>query len=219
MKTKLLFFSFFSSLPLFISAQNKLDSVAQKFKYQPNFMIGVDVVNAAVSAFSDRKLFQVFISTNYKNKLHLTADAGYEKNIFVKNGYDAEATGPFAKLGAFYMLATDKENKTNGFYGGGKLAASSYSQEYFAVPVRGFGGSETSVAFPKSNQSSYWLEGNIGGRVQLFQSDFYIDVNLQPKYLLYTTKQEDIEPLIIPGFGKSSSKFNFGFSWNIAYKF
>jgi len=25
--------------------------------------------------------------------------------------------------------------------------------------------------------------------------------------------------MIVPGFGKSSAKFNMGFSWNIAYKF
>lgn len=182
-------------------------------------MVGFDVLNAGIGAFSERKLFQGFVSSRIKKNLHAVLDAGFEKNIYRKNGYDASVNGPFLKIGAFYMLANDKENPFNGFYAGGKLAGSFYNQEYKAIPVRGYGGSDFSVAFPVSSQSSYWLEGTIGGRVQLFDSSFYIDVNIQPKYLLFSTKQEDIKPMIVPGFGKSSSKFNLGFSWNIGYYF
>lgn len=219
MKQKLLYILFFSGLSLFGFSQKKTDSSAVKFHYKPNFMVGFDVVNAGVSAFSNRKLFQGFVSTKYKKRLYLIAEGGFEKNIYQKNGYDVKVSGPFAKIGAFYMLAADRENAENGFYAGGKLAGSFYTQHYFSVPVRGFQGGDISVAFPSSSQSSYWLEGNIGGRVQLFKSQFFIDVNLQPKYLVYTTKQEDIVPLIVPGFGKSSTKFNVGFAWNLAYKF
>lgn len=182
-------------------------------------MVGVDVGNSVASFFSDRKLYQGFISTNYNGKLHFVADLGVEKNIYDKNGYDSSVNGPFLKLGAIYMLSTDRENIENGFYAGGKVAASFYNQEYKAVPVRGFGGSDTSVSFPSSIQSSYWMEAAVGGRVQLFNSQFFIDVNIQPKYLLYSTKQDNIQPMIVPGFGKSSGKFNMGFAWNIAYKF
>ena len=202
-----------------VSGQKKTDTIKIKEKYKPNLMVGFDVVNAGVSAFADRKLFQGFISTEYRKKFHLIAEAGYEKNIYLKNGYNAKVNGPFVKVGAFYMLAVDNENQENGFYAGGKLAGTYYNQEYFAVPVRGFQGGDVSVGFPASTQSSYWLEGAIGGRVQLFASKFYIDVNIQPKYLVYSTKQDEIVPLIVPGFGKSGAKFNFGFAWNLAYKF
>ena len=200
-------------------AQKEQDSLKTKWKYEPNFMVGFDVLNAGIGVFSDRKLFQGFVSSRISKNVHAVADVGFEKNIYQKNGYDATVDGPFLKLGAFYMLANDKENPLNGFYAGGKLAGSFYNQEYKAVPVRGYGGSETSVAFPSSNQSSYWIEGTVGGRVQLFESPFYIDVNIQPKYLVFSTKQEDIKPMIVPGFGKSSGKFNIGFAWNIAYYF
>ncbi len=69
------------------------------------------------------------------------------------------------------------------------------------------------------NQSAYWLEGFAGARVQLFKSNLYVDVNAQPRFLLYSTKQEEMKPMIVPGFGKSSTKFNVGFSWNLAYQF
>lgn len=182
-------------------------------------MVGFDVLNAGIGVFSDRKLFQGFVSSRISKNIHAVADVGFEKNVYQKNGYDASVDGPFLKLGAFYMLANDQENPLNGFYAGGKLAGSFYNQEYKAVPVRGYGGSETSVAFPASSQSSYWIEATVGGRVQLFESPFYIDVTAQPRYLLFSTTQDDIKPMIVPGFGKSSAKFNVGFSWNINYYF
>ncbi len=219
MKPKLIFTFFFSFLFILSFSQKKEDSLKTKWNYEPNFMVGFDVLNAGIAAFSDRKLFQGFVSSRISKNIHAVAEGGFEKNIYQKNGYDATANGPFLKLGAFYMLANDKENEFNGFFAGGKLAGSFYSQEYFAVPVRGFGGSDTSVAFPASSQSSYWIEGLIGGRVQLFESPLYIEVNMQPKYLAYSTTQEDLKPMIVPGFGKSSGKFNMGFSWNVAYKF
>ena len=219
MKAKRIFFFFFSFLFMMSFAQQKQDSAKIKWKYEPNFLVGFDVLNAGIGVFSDRKLFQGFISSRITKNIHAVADAGFERNVYQKNGYGASVNGPFLKLGAFYMLANDAENPMNGFYGGAKLAGSFYSQEYKAVPVRGYGGSETSVAFPASSQSSYWLEGTVGGRVQLFDSAFFIDVNVQPKYLVFTTKQDDIKPMIVPGFGKSSGKFNIGFAWNIAYRF
>ncbi|MDH6251138.1 hypothetical protein M2347_000865 [Chryseobacterium sp. H1D6B] len=218
MKTKLIFTFFFSFIIILSSAQTK-ETKKAAVQYKPNFMVGFDVLNTGTSFFSDRKLYQGFISSKIKENVHAVIDAGFETNVYQKNGYDAKVNGPFIKLGVFYMLAKDAENEFNGFYGGGKVGGSFYKQEYMAVPVRGFGGSSSSVSFPSSTQSSYWLEGTIGGRVQLFESNFYIDVNLQPRYLMYTTKQEDITPMIIPGFGKSSSKFNMGFAWSIAYKF
>jgi hypothetical protein len=220
MKKKQIFTFFFSIIYVLSFAQdNEQEAKKEKWKYEPNFMVGVDVLNAGVSFFSDRKLYQGFISSKVKDNIHGIIEAGFESNVYQKNSYDAKVSGPFLKLGAFYMLAKDPENEFNGFYGGGKIGGSFYTQEYKAVPVRGYGGSSSSVAFPSSAQSSYWLEGTLGGRVQLFDSNFFIDVNLQPRYLMFTTKQDDIQPMIVPGFGKSSSKFNMGFAWNIAYKF
>lgn len=219
MKTRLIFTFFFSLLGILSFAQDTKEVKKEKWKYEPNFMVGLDALNIGASFFSDRKLYQGFVSSKLNDNVHAVIEAGFEKNIYQKNSYDAKASGPFLKLGAFYMLAKDPENEFNGFYAGGKVGGSFYNQEYMAVPVRGFGGSNSSEAFPSSSQSSYWMEAMIGGRVQLFDSNFYIDVNLQPKYMVYTTKQDDIKPMIVPGFGKSSSKFNMGFAWNIAYKF
>lgn len=222
MKAKSIFIFGFSIFSVAGFAQKndiakKQDSA--KYRYKPNFIIGVDVLNLGTGLFSDRKLFQGFISSRVSRRVHAVADLGYDKNIYQKNGYDAKADGLFVKVGGFYMLASDPENDMNGFYAGAKLAGSFYSQEYMAIPVKGLNSQGITVSFDPSTQSSYWVEGLLGARIQLFESPFFIDVNLQPRYLAYTTKQDEITPMIIPGFGRSSGSFSMGFSWNIAYRF
>lgn len=220
MKIKLISIFCFSLAISTFAQEKPKDSTKEKWKYDANFLVGFDVVNGGISAFSDRKLLQGFVSSRLTKKWHVIVDAGFDKNSYQKNGYDAKVSGGFLKLGSFYMLSQDIENLYNGFYAGGKLAGSYYKQNYFTIPVRATGGgADGSQSLPESQQSSYWIEAVIGGRVQLFDSNFFLDVNVQPKYLMYTTKQEDVFPMIVSGFGRSSGKFGFGFSWNIAYKF
>lgn len=219
MKIQRIFILFFSLCTLGVLAQAQQDSIKPKWQYQPNFLIGVDVLGGGVSAFSKQKKFQFFVASQIKGRYNGIVEGGFTKNVYDKNAYNATAEGYYAKLGAFYMMVTDTKNPKNGFYTGVKLAASIYAQEYQSVPTKGSNGQVFKTAFPKTNQSSYWAEATIGGRVQLFSSSFFIDVNAQPRYLVYTTKQDDIMPMIIPGFGKSSTKFNMGVAWSIAYYF
>jgi hypothetical protein len=222
MRITSIFICAFSLLSVSVFSQNTTDEKKQdsvKWKYTPNFTIGVDVLNLGTGLFSDRQMIQGFVSSRVSKKVHAVIDLGYDNNIYRKNGYDVTADGLFAKIGGFYMLSMDPENDLNGFYAGAKLAGSFYNQEYKAIPVKGINSEGVTVAFVPSTQSSYWIEAALGGRVQVFNSNFFIDVNVQPRYLAYTTKQEEIKPMIVPGFGKSSGSFNMGFSWNIAYKF
>lgn len=187
--------------------------------YEPNFSIGFDVLHLGFSFFTDQKMYQGFISSRLTQKLHAVADVGFEKNIYDKNGYDVKANGIFGKLGVLYMMMPDPENVENGFYIGGKLAASFYNQEMKAIPIRWIQGKDSFASFPKSSQSAYWIEATIGGRVEILGSRLFIDVQAQPKYLLYSTKQEDIKPMVIPGFGKDAGKFKIGYMWSLGFRF
>ncbi|WP_312422854.1 DUF6048 family protein [Epilithonimonas sp.] len=222
MKAKSIFISAFSLVSVFSFSQKKVEAKKQdsaKWKYTPNLIIGADVLNLGAGFFGDRKLHQGFISSRISRKIHAVVDLGYDKNIYQKNGYDAKADGLFLKAGGFYMLASDPENAFNGFYAGAKLAGSFYNQEYMAIPIKGQNSQGVTVSMDPSSQSSYWVEAVLGARIQVFESNFFIDVNAQPRYLAYTTKQDEITPMIVPGFGRSSGSFNMGFSWSIAYKF
>ncbi|MEC5394793.1 DUF6048 family protein [Bergeyella sp. RCAD1439] len=216
MKITSIFIFCFSLFSVFSWGQ---DSLRAARGYVPNVMVGVDVLNAGIGFFSDRKMVQGFVSSKIRKDIHAVVELGYDKNVYRKNGYDARINGWFLKAGGFYMLSRDSENDFNGFYAGPKIGASFYSQTYAQVPVRGRQSGDAYLSFDASSQSSYWLEAGIGGRVQLFESPFYIDVGVQPRYLLYTTKQSGMQPMVVPGFGKSSGRFAVGFAWNVAYRF
>lgn len=218
MKIRRIFFCFFSCLTSHLFAQS-VTSEEAKHSYEWNGMMGADVVHAGMALFSDTKRFQGFFTTEMKSKMYAVLDVGHEKNHYDKNGYNAQAKGLFMKLGAYYMLFQDNEQKRNGFYAGGKIAGSFYAQTYFMVPIKGYGAMGAHSSLPPSNQSTYWVEGLLGGRVKIFDSPFFIDVNIQPRYWIYTTKQAGLQPMIVPGFGKSSSRFAMGFSWNMGYYF
>ena len=81
MKPKLIFSFFFSFLFIFSFSQEKEDSLKAKWKYEPNFLVGFDVLNAGIGAFSDRKLFQGFVSSRISKNIHAVAEGGFEKNI------------------------------------------------------------------------------------------------------------------------------------------
>lgn len=220
MKILRIFFCFFSLWVGKVMGQRMEEGNPLKSSpYSFNGVVGVDVLNTGLSTFSERKLFQGFISTQIKEKIHAIADAGFEKNNFDKNGYQAYAQGFFFKLGTYYMLIQDVEDKLNGFYAGGKIAGSFYKQDYTVIPIRGYGGRVSNSSMPISSQSTYWVEAMVGGRIRIFDTPFFIDVNVQPRYRLYSTLQNGVHPLVIPGFGKGIGKFNMGFSWNVAYYF
>ena len=98
MKAKHIFSFFFSFLFIINFAQQKQDSVKAKWNYKPNFLVGFDVLNAGIGLFSHRKIFQGFVSSRIQKNLHAAANAGFEKNVYQKNGYDATVNGPFLKL-------------------------------------------------------------------------------------------------------------------------
>lgn len=226
MKTRPIFICFFSLLGLLGFGQNKPaenkpaeQKPKEKSQRFSRWMVEADVLNASLALFSDRKLFQGSVSTPFNSNIMLMADFGFEKNHYNKLGYVADASGPFVKAGAAYTLLQDGTHPDNRFYGGLKLAASFYHQTYTAVPVKGPQGLSAVFALPSSSQSSYWAEVIFGGRIELFSTNLFLDANVQPRYMFYSTRQEELRPMIVPGFGRSSGKFNLGFFWGVGYLF
>ena len=61
MNPRLIFSFFFSFVYIAAFAQTAQDSAKAKWKYEPNFMVGIDVLNAGIGVFSDRQRFQGFV--------------------------------------------------------------------------------------------------------------------------------------------------------------
>ncbi|MGU9937205.1 DUF6048 family protein [Empedobacter brevis] len=193
------------------------DSISKKKKH--DLFIGVDLFNPIVAAFKDKKGASVYASYQINTKWHAVVEAGFEKNKFDEIHWNVDVDGIFAKAGANWFITQDVENQSNGIYIGGRVAYSKYSQTVNSYPIRDLQSNEiiNKGSLPKANVSSYWIEAVIGGRVEIFKN-FYGELALHPAAYIGGKKDQGIEPLIVPGYGKYSGPFNMPVFWGIAYK-
>ena len=81
MRIESIFIFVFSLLPLSVFAQNQAEEKKQdsiKWKYTPNFTVGIDVLNLGTGFFGDRQLIQGFVSSRINKKVHAIVVVGYD---------------------------------------------------------------------------------------------------------------------------------------------
>lgn len=185
--------------------------------------IGIDLLNPVVSFFSDKKNFNGYISYKIKNRWVTFLGLGYEKNIYKKNDWDVEGKGIFGELGFNYILTNNYEKTGEGFYVGARLGFSPFKQNIKKYPIKGMNSNNQiqpigNGSLSESNVSSGWLGLIAGAKVQLGNSPFYIDFMAEPKFILYSKKQDDIDNLVVPGYGKDKGNMNISLFWGISCK-
>lgn len=196
----------------------KIDSLAPKQKREGVLFVGVDLFNPVMSAISDKQGGQAMVSYRVKGKWNAVAEVGYEKNIYDELDWNVDVNGLYFKLGFNWFISQDYQNPSNGFYTGARIAYAMYEQKVNQYPIRLSGNQVDGYgSFPAENVSAYWFEIVGGGRVQLF-SNFYADVSIRPEIYLGSKKQEGLDPLVIPGYGKDIGPINFSVFWGLTYK-
>ena len=184
-----------------------------------HLFVGVDLFNPVMAAFTDRQGAQAMVSYQLNHQWHAVVEVGFEKNKFDEINWKVDVDGIYAKVGANYYLANDATNPSNGFYAGFRLAYASYNQTINQYAIRDIN-SNTIIGYgerPKATVSSYWAEFVVGARVQLYKK-LYGDLSLHPSVLIGSKKDDGIDPLIIPGYGKNSGPFNLPIFWGISYQ-
>lgn len=193
------------------------DSIQKKEK--PGIFIGVDLFNPALSIFSDKKGGEVMVSVPVNNKWQIIAEAGYEQNTFDNTVWNVDVDGSYARLGANWFISQDPKNINMGYYLGGRLGYSPYKQTVNRFLIQGYGLSSIEGNLPEHNGFAFWLEPVAGGRVQIAQSNFYIDTSIKLKIRLSSSNDYDLDAMVIPGFGTDNSGLNIGVNWSVGYIF
>jgi hypothetical protein len=196
-----------------------LSDSLQGHKRAGNLFVGVDLFNPIMSAFTDKQGGQAMISYRVYKKWNVVAELGYEKNHYDELDWDVDVDGIYAKLGFNWFVSQDHQDASNGFYTGLRFAYAAYKQTINQYPIRTSGNQVDQYgSLPTANVSSYWVEIVGGARVKLL-SNFYADVSIRPEIYIGSAKQEDISPLVIPGYGKDIGPINFSVFWGLTYKF
>lgn len=188
------------------------------YKKAGNLFVGVDLFNPVMSAFTNKQGGQAMISYRVYKKWNAVAEIGYEKNLYDQLDWNVDVNGIYAKLGFNWFVSQDYQDASNGFFTGMRFAYAAYQQTINEYPIRTSGNQVDQIgSLPTANVSTYWVEIVGGARVKLL-SNFYADVSIRPEIYLGSSKQEDIDPLVIPGYGKDNGPINFSIFWGLTYK-
>lgn len=195
-----------------------LTESSKNHKTAGNLFVGVDLFNPIMSAFSDKQGGQAMVSYRIYKKWNIVAELGYEKNVYDELDWNVDVDGIYGKLGFNWFVSQDHQDPSNGFYTGMRFAYAAYKQTINQYPIRISGNQVDQVgSLPTENVSTYWVEIVGGARVKLL-ANFYADVSIRPEIYIGSTKQEGIDPLVIPGFGKDIGPINFSVFWGLTYK-
>lgn len=193
------------------------DSIKLKSR-QGKLFVGVDLFNPMLSAFTDKKGGLGMISYRVYKKWHLVAEVGVEKNHYKELDWDINVDGYYYKIGFNWFVSQDNTNPNNGFYTGMRFASANYNQTINKYPIRnsqshliGFG------SLPTAKVSAYWIEVVGGGRIELL-GNLYADVSVRPEIYVGSKKQDGVDPLVIPGYGRDVGPINFSIFWGLTYK-
>ena len=194
------------------------DSLQISKKRTGNLFLGVDLFNPAMSFFTDKQGGQAMVSYKVYKKWNAVAEVGFEKNHYDELDWDIDVNGLYFKLGFNWFISQDYEDGSNGFYTGARFAYATYKQTVNQYPIRVSGNQVDQYgSLPEENVSAYWVEILGGARVRLI-GNFYADVSVRPEIYVGSKKQEGLDPLVIPGYGKDIGPINFSVFWGITYK-
>lgn len=195
------------------------DSIeVSKYPKAGKLFVGGDLFQPVLSAFTPRKGFQGVVSYRVYRKWNAVAEVGFEKNEFDKLDWKVNADGIYMRLGFNWFISQDYQNPPNGFYLGARFGYSLYNQEIKQYPIRLSSNQVDEFgSLPRASVNSYWAEIVGGARIQLWKK-FYADVSVRPEFFIGGKKQNEIDPLVIPGFGKYSGSMNIGVFWGLTYE-
>lgn len=206
-----------------IYAQNDTKKLNNDSIVSPNktkhLFVNVDLSSPVASLFSDKQGAQAAISYQFNANWNAVLELGFEKNKFTESHWNVDVDGVFGKIGVNKYFIKDIAYPLNGFYFGGRLAYASFNQKINQYPIRDITTNQI-VAYGnggKAKVDAYWIEIVIGGKVQMYKN-LFADFSLRPSIFLHGKKQDNIETLVIPGYGRNNGPFNISMFWGLSYK-
>ncbi len=178
----------------------------------------LDLMQFAIPFIDDsRYVGSVGIRTNFKKRMFLVGEAGFEHINFDKDVYEYHSNGMYTKLGFDYdiFIVDEPGNNDNILIGLRYGFAWQNHESPRATIIDDYWGSyDTSIS--NYSVTSHWLEASVGLRTQLF-NNFYMSWYIAVKKRLYVHNDELLEPYKIPGYGTYSNYLNLGFAFQVEY--
>jgi len=201
---------------LFFSVLVSYISIGQSLVLPSAVRIGTDVMMLGESALNNEtQRFEVTGDIDVY-KYFISADLGWSQKQIAGDGFTYENSGNYGRIGIDYNFIFSDVDDHVIFYG--LRYARSFYNETFDYSMN----DETYGSFDMSdkvqNGKARWLEMNVGLKTKIWKQ-FYLGWTGRFKFGRKSSGDGDFNSYEIPGFGLTTDKSRFGFSYYIYYRF
>ncbi|OQX97376.1 MAG: hypothetical protein B6I20_12750 [Bacteroidetes bacterium 4572_117] len=197
----------------FIYAQDNIEKTK-------GIRFGFDVSPLVVRLFEpERSGLGVSIDFEFKTDYFGVIEGGLLNYGLEQKNFNYQSSGYYGLFGLDYnLLKAEKSVDNNILFAGFRYGISSFQQNIDNIVINNYWGTYNAELGQQQITGSWFeLLGGIKAEV-FFAKNFFIGWTLRAKTLLSGTKNETMQPIYIPGYGKTDKKFRFGISWFVAYK-
>jgi len=182
--------------------------------------LGVDISRFSLYYFDPARVAYEF-SADYevKRDLYLTCEYGKQTVNLGKDIYKYHSDGNYIRIGVDrnFIKSEKPDEYEMAFigirYGYAKL---NHLAGNIVTPEQ-YWGKTSGYFIPASNYTAHWAEITAGIRAELF-NNFFIGWSLRARLLLAHTKDQNMDPYNIPGYGSGSKKAVIGFNFSVYYR-
>lgn len=181
--------------------------------------IGMDVSGFARQFVEPETIFrEVSLDVEWKHNYFAVLEAGLLDIDVEKETHRYQADGYYIRIGADFNILWRSPEAPNDLvllavrYGFSTL---SHEAPFIVIPDAYWGDYQTSVE--TENYRAHWIEAGIGLKTELWHNIF-IGWNLRGRLLLHNTREPEMEPYFIGGFGKAGGNTSLMLHYHIYYR-
>ena len=162
---------------------------------------------------------------------YLSTSIGYESNLYVNEYLVQRSKGSYFDMGIDHNLYKNWKGMRDLITVGGRIGISQSQQSikalgvhqrsnYFGLNYIQIDENDTDYSYTQSEAIGVWVSLVFGLHVELFKNVFCTS-SVYVNNTVYTTTQENMDNLFLPGYGKTNDfqSINFRFTYSIRYAF
>lgn len=181
--------------------------------------LGLDLSRAVYKIMEPTRLeVELLADVEILEDIFLMTEFGYGRMDLEKDRYEYHSEGYFLRLGADYNIL----NNEHAWYSemvhlGVRFGYSRLEQEVPNALIRDSFWGERSFSLPGEIQQAFWI-GFVGGiRAELFPH-FMIGWSIRGRVMLSKLTDEQLTPVLVPGYGKGIKTSTFGVTYSVHYR-
>jgi len=208
------------SVALYAQDENKTDTLERDFEIKPFVRLGLDISAIGRSIYEPEvRQFEFSLESEILRDWFLNLEGGIMQVRSEQETFSYSSNGYFIRTGADVNLLGRPDEFQNDLVLLGLRYAYSFLQHespYYFLENPYWG--EHSGSIRQTSYHTHWVELVAGVRTEAF-NNLFLGWMLRTRIPLFRTREPDIEPYYIPGFGHGKRSSPISIHFSVYYRF